>query len=296
MRTTIEAWLNDLESATAKAHESEGFRAWLDVQSRFYDYSHTNSLLIARQCPDATKVAGYRTWQREFDRHVREGESAIWIWAPIIARRCPECENAQSYHERIECSYDETPPEAWSRGLVGFRPASVFDVSQTDGEPLPDLETQATGGDEAILDQVLEAGPAFDIDVSVVSPLDWIHGNATGVCGVEEASGRVQVEVEARESPSALAGVVLHEYGHALCHVGVDEKTEKAKREVEAEAVAYVVGRHLGLDMSNSAFYLAAWRGEDRDGLQTRLGRIARTAGTLIETLEGESERNVSGA
>ena len=60
---------------------------------------------------EATRVAGYRTWQEEFDRHVQEGESAIWVWAPIITKQCPECENAPSYHEDSDCDYDETPPE-----------------------------------------------------------------------------------------------------------------------------------------------------------------------------------------
>jgi len=91
------------------------------------------------------KIAGYNTWRNEFDRHVQEGEDAIWIWAPIITKQCPECENSQSYHEQSDCEYDETPPDEWSNGLVGFKPTSVFDVSQTEGEPLPELETEATG-------------------------------------------------------------------------------------------------------------------------------------------------------
>jgi len=124
---------------------SEEFQEWLDVQSHFHDYSHRNSLLIKLQCSEATKVAGYRTWQEEFDRHVREGEQAIWIWAPIIAKQCPDCGNSPSYHENSDCEYDETPPEEWSKGLVGFKPTAVFDVSQTEGEPLPDLDTEAVG-------------------------------------------------------------------------------------------------------------------------------------------------------
>jgi hypothetical protein len=137
MRERLNGWVEDLADLTDEAQASEQFQRWLDIQSKFHDYSARNTLLIKMQCPNATRVAGYNTWKNEFDRHVQEGESAIWIWAPIIARRCPECENAQSYHERIECPYDETPPEAWSKGLVGFRPASVFDISQTEGESLP---------------------------------------------------------------------------------------------------------------------------------------------------------------
>ncbi|GAB7120926.1 hypothetical protein JCM9743_33960 [Natrinema sp. JCM 9743] len=145
MHSTIEAWIQDLVDEVDDAVSSEQFTEWLDVQSRFHDYSHRNTLLIKLQCPHATRVAGYRTWQNEFDRHVKEGETAIWIWAPIIAKQCPDCGNSPSYHERSDCEYDETPLDSWEKGLVGFRPAPVFDISQTDGEPLPDLETEARG-------------------------------------------------------------------------------------------------------------------------------------------------------
>jgi len=152
MNSTIEQWIDDLVAGVDDAQASEEFQEWLDVQSRFYDYSYRNTLLIKQQYPGATRVAGYRTWQEKFDRHVQEGESAIWIWVPIITKQCPECENSPSYHDDSDCDYDETPPEEWSEGLVGFKPAPVFDVSQTEGEPLPDLDTEATGdaGDLAV--------------------------------------------------------------------------------------------------------------------------------------------------
>ena len=126
MHSTIEHWIGDLTALTDEARASQQFQKWLDVQSKFHDYSHWNTLLITLQCPNATKVAGYNTWRTEFDRHVQEGENGIWIWAPIITKRCPECENSPSYHEQSECEYDELSPEAWSKGLVGI-PASYRD-------------------------------------------------------------------------------------------------------------------------------------------------------------------------
>jgi len=98
--------IDDLVAGVDDAQASAEFQEWLDVQSRFHEYSYRNTLLIKRQYPDATKVAGYRTWQEEFDRHVQEGESAIWIWAPIITKQCPECENSPSFHEDSDCDYD----------------------------------------------------------------------------------------------------------------------------------------------------------------------------------------------
>ena len=119
MHSTIDEWLDDLATITDEAQASQQLQAWLDVQSRFHDYSRRSTLLIRLQRPEATRVAGYDAWQSEFDRHVQEGEQAIWIRAPIITTRCPE----------------------W----VGFKPTAVFDVSQTEGEPLPESETEATG-------------------------------------------------------------------------------------------------------------------------------------------------------
>src|SRR6056297_3377786 len=182
MHSTIEAWIGDLIDHVEDAQASEEFQDWLDIQSRLHNYSHRNTLLINLQYPEATKVAGYNTWRNEFDRHVQEGEQAIWIWAPIITNRCPECENSPRYHEQIGCEYDETPPEEWSKGLVGFRPTTVFDVSQTEGEPLPELETAATGDADDLVPALLDAAAALDVEVRVVDAAEWDYGEAMGVC------------------------------------------------------------------------------------------------------------------
>ncbi|MCU4802738.1 ImmA/IrrE family metallo-endopeptidase [Halobacteria archaeon HArc-gm2] len=283
MHSTITEWVEDLADLTDEAAASEQFQAWLDVQSRFHDYSYRNSLLIKAQCPEATKVAGYHTWQSEFDRHVKEGESAIWIWAPIVTTRCPECENAPSYHKQIECEYDETPPEEWSEGLVGFRPTTVFDISQTEGDPLPELDTEATGDAGDLVSTLLEAATELGIDVRLVPKHEWSHGDAKGVCQYDGDGGAPVVEVLEVQNDADLATTLVHECAHALLHGDIDDATERSKREVEAEAIAYVVGRHFDLDTSNSAFYLAAWDGDDSDAITDRLGRISRTAGRIID-------------
>ncbi len=285
MHSTIETWLEDLVCEIDDAVSSEQFRAWLDVQSRFHDYSHRNTLLIKLQCPHATKVAGYRTWQNEFDRHVKEGEKAIWIWAPIIARKCPECGNSSSYHKRSDCEYDETELDEWNKGLVGFRPAPVFDISQTEGEPLPELETEANGTANELLPALLEAAVALEVEVEVVSPRQWSHGSAKGVCQYRLEKQSL-VEVRDRENEADLAVTLVHEYAHALLHSGLDTEDERSKRELEAEAVGYIVGRYFGLDTSGSAFYLAAWEGDEPETLLDRLERISSTAQKTIDIVE----------
>ncbi|SEP12543.1 hypothetical protein SAMN04487948_11547 [Halogranum amylolyticum] len=94
------------------------------------------------------------------------------------------------------------------------------------------------------------------------------------------------VEVKDRVNEADLVRTLVHEYAHALLHFDVDDDTERAKREVEAEAVAYIVGRFCGLDTSGSAFYLATWESDDPDVIRERLGRISRTATEIIALLE----------
>ena len=281
MHQAIDQWLAELVDAVDEARASAQFQRWLDVQSRFHDYSHRNTLLIALQCPDATKVAGYRTWQREFNRHVKEGESAIWIWAPLISPQCPACGNSPSYHADSDCEYDETPSEEWDEGVVGFKPVPVFDVSQTEGKPLPDLETAASGPADDLLPAVIEAASPLDVTVEIVGPEAWPHGDADGVCRHVDGTPHVQVR---DDDPAAVAGTLVHEYAHALLHE-VDDTTDREARELEAEAVAYVVGRHFGLEMDGSARYLAAWSDDDADRLLDRCDRIRETSQTVIDAI-----------
>jgi len=286
MYSTIEDWIDELVDHVDEAKASAEFQEWLDIQSRFHDYSHRNTLLIKLQCPEATHVAGYNTWRSEFDRHVQEGEQAIWIWAPIITKQCPECENSPSYHEQSDCDYDETPPEEWSKGLVGFKPTAVFDVSQTEGEPLPELETAATGDADDLVPALLDAAAVLDVEVRVVDAAEWEHGDAMGVCKHRTLHEcQPVIEAKARPNQADLAVTLIHEYAHALLHFDGDDEPERAKREVEAEAVAYIVGRYFNLDTSGSAFYLAAWQDDDPEVIQDRLGRISSTAQEIIGTV-----------
>src|SRR6056297_1377802 len=212
MHSTIEEWIDDLVDRVDDAQASEAFQEWLDVQSRFHDYSHRNTLLIKLQYPEATKVAGYHAWRTEFDRHVEEGEQAIWIWAPIITTRCPQCKNSPSYHDDSDCEYDETPPAEWSEGLVGFKPTAVFDVSQTEGEPLPELGTEATGDAEDLVPELTAAAEELDVTVRTVDAAEWEHGDARGVCKYRQQDSQPLVEAKARTNQADLATTLVHEY------------------------------------------------------------------------------------
>lgn len=286
MRERLDSWVEDLADLTDEALASDQFQEWLDVQIKFHDYSHRNTLLIKLQCPEATKVAGYWTWQNEFDRHVQEGESAIWIWAPIITNRCPKCENAPSYHDKTDCDYDETDPENWPEGLVGFKSTSVFDVSQTEGEPLPELDGEAHGDPDGLVKALIDAGDDLGFEVDIVAPDQWEHGSKKGICKRRSpVTMHPIIEVRDRDNSADLARTLIHEIAHAILHFEPEEDEEEAKIEVEAEAVAYTVCRHFGLDAANSRFYLAAWDGDAPETVHDRLSRISNTAQKVIEVV-----------
>lgn len=142
---------------------------------------------------------------------MKEGESAIRIWAPIITKQCPECENSPNYHEKSDCGYDETLPEERSKGLVGFKPAPVFDVTQTGGEPLLELDTEATGDAGDLVDRLTDAADLLDVTVRIVPEVEWTHGEAKGIC--EQFSlldMQPRVEVRDRENNADLARTLRH--------------------------------------------------------------------------------------
>jgi hypothetical protein len=289
MQEFIDEFTDELLADAESAVESDEFERWLDAQAKFHDYSRRNTLLIMAQKPDAKHVAGYNTWQK-LGRQVQEGESAIWIWSPIIAKKCPTCGNAPSYHDNdhVDCDgHEEGDPDNWRRGAVGFRPTSVFDVSQTEGEPLPALETETHGDSDGLVDDILAAAPPLEIEASVVSPDEWDYPDDwRGACEHRDTmSLRPVVETKDRDNRADLARTLIHEYAHALLHFEIEDDDERSRREVEAESVAYIVARYYGLDPSNSAFYLAGWDADCEDTIQNRLDRISQTAKEIIDAV-----------
>jgi hypothetical protein len=286
VEVAVEEWLSDLAAGVSTAAASEEFQSYLDVMSEFHTYSRNNQLLIKMQCPEASKVAGFNSWRDDFDRTVQKGESAIWIWAPMTAKKCPSCGATQSNHDDEDCANTE-PADNWSSGIVGFRPVPVFDVSQTEGKPLPDLDTDAQGDATHLTDALLDAADALDIPSATVEDMDeWRHGTAKGISN--RRTGDVAVVEQANRADKATT--LAHEYAHTLLHSGESDVPNQAAREVEAESVAYVVGRHFGLDMSGSSFYLASWSGDDTDEIEARLDRISATAKQIIAATEDALE------
>ncbi|WP_247381994.1 ImmA/IrrE family metallo-endopeptidase [Halorientalis brevis] len=301
MEDSLEEWISELQEATEDARGAEVFRQWLDAQAKLHDYSPRNTALIHMQKPDASMVAGFWTWQNEFDRSVKEGESAIWIWRPntITAKKCPHCGNAPNYHEDNEdlnCplapdapeQWDSEDPNEWTKGeiLTGFSPAPVFDVSQTEGKPLPespdtDAEAVEAGQGEDVLTALQDAAREIGFPVEVVDVDEWDR-DAKAIARTSEDPP--EIEIQDRD-PAAAAGDLAHEIAHAVLHTGWDNP-ERPEREIEAEAVAYVVGRYFGLDTSGSKFYLAAWAGNEPEEITERMKTISNTAAKIIEAAD----------
>lgn len=246
--------LKQLAALLEQGH-SERLTSLLKTMAQFHRYSLHNVCLIVSQRPTATRVAGFHTW-RTLGRFVRKGEKGIAILAPIVARR-------------RDTEDDD------SRAVVGFRTTYVFDVEQTDGAPLP--EPSEPGGDPGGQTASLKAAIASaGIAVRYVDDL----GGALGVsCG-----GRIELLIGL--SPASEFMVLVHEYAHELLHRSSDRPESRETRELEAEAVAFVVGQAAGLDVGDtSRDYIHLYRG-DSTALAQSLDRIQRTASLILRSLE----------
>lgn len=247
----VKGWLEELERGLREGHTGD-FLSFLEGMGRFHQYSARNVALILQQRPSATLVAGMKRWN-ELGRRVKKGERGIAILAPSLKR--VEVEEA-----------DGTVRE--ERKLVGFHTAYVFDVSQTEGEPLS-LGKDIPRGTE------LYARLCSRCPVPVEERLT---GSAMGY-----TNGK-RIVISAMLSPTAKAETLLHEWAHTRLHFdGVKRPAEV--EELEAEAVAYAVGRELGLEMKGSRDYILHWRGTVK-GLEESLERISRAAREMLGVLE----------
>ncbi|MFC5367172.1 ArdC-like ssDNA-binding domain-containing protein [Salinirubrum litoreum] len=279
LRETINRWIEELEQDVEEATASEQFAEWLDVQAQFHDYSFRNSILIRRQCPEATHVAGYRAWQ-DLDRQVQSGEQAIWIRAPIRARVCPTCDDSVQGHG--DCD-EQAPTEEWPQKVVGFRSVAVFDISQTEGEQLPELRREAHGNADWLVEALHQIADDWDIPVQIIDESEWPHGSAWGAYGTTEE----RIDLRNRENTADLARTFLHELAHARLHPEVPVDAQQAAAfELDAEATAAIVGRHSGLDTVGSRWYLSAWTHDENVSVTDRCEVIAVTARELIEQID----------
>lgn len=257
--------------AALEQGKSERLLEYLAFQARFHRYSFNNCLLIAIQKPDATFVAGFQQW-KELGRFVRQGEKGIMILAPLLKRSKSE--------NRKEGDGDDEP----SSRIFGFRATYVFDVSQTDGDELP--EFSVITGDPRDLIPVLQV---FVANCSIELRYEECLGGAEGV----SEGGKIALLVGL--TPAQEFAVLVHELAHELLHRTERRKeTTRTIRELEAEAVAYVVCRAAGLDgLARSSDYIQLYQG-DKELLLASLSHIQRVAAQIIDGLIADTEPRLS--
>jgi antirestriction protein ArdC len=273
-RTTAAELLATLADGVADLTNSTAWRGWLDVQRRFHRYSWGNTLLIAAQRPDATRVAGFHAWLR-LGRHVRKGEHGIAILAPVVPRL--RVVDADSGDERLVAGRPHS-----------FRVAHVFDVSQTDGEELaaPPV-TRLEGGDpKDWYTQLRDVAHSLEFTVEE----DYLPDDVNGDCN--HALRRIRIEV--RNGQRQQVKTLAHELGHAILHADRAGLCRE-QAELEAESVAYVVCAGLGIDTSEYSFgYLAVWAGggeQARRAIAESAQRIQTAAHRVLDAVTpGEEE------
>ncbi len=270
-----------MREAVEALRTSEGWRRWLTVRRHFHAYSFHNQLLIAMQCPQATRVAGFRKWL-ELGYAVQKGERAIRIWAP-----CPPTKKAIEKW-RAEGQSSEEKPRTFFRLVPVFDASQVAPLPEFPGEPVP-LEPPHEPVDGDGLAGRFEPLAGFGRSLGLTVDVEQIPGSASGYH--EPATGRVVIErVGDGFSANAQVSVLVHELAHALVRIDrreEDPKLDYAAEEVVVESVAYSVCASLGLDTAGAAVpYVAGWfEGAEGDPLEAYAELIDRLARQLEEVV-----------
>ena len=273
--SNLDEVMSALENGVRDFMETDAYKTYLRAVSRFHEYSTNNVMLIAMQKPDATLVAGYNTWKKHFNRNVKRGEKGLRIIAPMPV-------TVEKEQDRID-QYGNTYKEKVQVTIPRFHAVTVFDVSQTEGEPLPNISPSDLKAEVNDYDNFLEA---LKQSSSVPILFEDIQGGAKGFYN----SADNNIHIKKDMSQSQTTKTLIHEMAHSVLHnrdnggVLLDAKT----KEVQAESVAFSVCSHFGIDTSDYSFpYVTAWSGDkDLTALKASMETIKDTAASLISDIE----------
>jgi len=274
-----------LEKGIIELFESDKYKEYLSVMSRFSNYSFNNSLLIALQAPDTQAVAGYNSWQRNFNRHVKAGSKAIKIIAPCPMKKTVEEVLKDEFGRPVLDGNGNPKTEKVEKKFLGFRAENVFRLEDTEGEPLPEIVQ--------ILDKGVDNYKDIMDILCKISPVP-IHikefgGQPNGYYSLTEQA------IYVKESLPELQKIktTIHELAHALLHDkvrGTDLDSTQIEKEVSAESVAFTVASYLGLNTQDYSFgYVAGWAGDKEvSTLKEKMEVIRKTANEIIMNIEEE--------
>ena len=285
----VQELTDKLEQGLQDLFNSDSYRNYLSTMSKFHNYSFNNTLLIAMQKPEATLVAGYQAWQKNFERHVNKGEKAIRILAPAPYKIKEERDKLDPVTGEMMFDENGMPQKEETEVTIpAFRAVSVFDVSQTDGKPIPELEVNellsTVEGYEDFVQALMNISP-------VPIAFEDIPGDSKGYFSTAEK----RIAVQENMSESQTLKTMVHEVAHSRLHdkevnqsMDIPVKDRNTK-EVEAESVAFTVCQHFGIDTSDYSFgYIAGWSsGRNMKELKSSLDTIRKTASELITGIEG---------
>lgn len=283
-----------LEQGVADIFSSEKYKIFLDTMARFPRYSYNNNLLIMLQKPDATLCQSYTGWKK-MGRFVKRGEKGIRILAPTPFKIDREQNKLDEKGQTILDKDGEPVKETVQIDVTGFKLVSTFDLSQTEGEPLPTLGVEELTGS-------VEGYAKFFEAIRNASPVpvafEEIKGKAKGYFQTSE--NRIAI----KEGMSEVQNVktLIHEMAHAKLHNMTTQKVRddvqtRSSKEVEAESVAYTVCQHYGIDTSDYSFaYVAGWsKGKEMPELKESLGEIQKAASELITAIDEKVQELTTG-
>ena len=277
-----------LETGIQELFESERYKAYLTTMSKFHSYSFNNTLLIAMQ--GGQLVAGYNKWRDNFHRNVKKGEKAIKILAPAPFKAKKEVQKLDAQGRPVMGKDGKPVTEVQEIQVPAFKIVSVFDVSQTEGEPLPSIGVEELTGS---VERYGEFFKALEQTSPVPIGFEDIPGGSHGYYHLTEK----RIAIQAAMSELQTLKTAIHEIAHSKLHaidpeapaIEQADRPDSRTREVQAESVAYAVCQHYGLDTSDYSFgYVAGWSsGKELKELKASLETIRATAHELITTIDG---------
>jgi antirestriction protein ArdC len=269
-----------LEQGITDLFTSENYKKYLHTMGKFRRYSFNNTVLIAMQKPDATLVAGYMAWQKNFHRNVKKGEKGITIFAPIRVKEKKKLigtDGKPVIDANGKEKYEET-----GKVTVHYTIAKVFDVSQTEGEPLPSVGVDELYGKVPEYDHFMDA--MMQISPVPVS-FEEIPGGAKGYFSPKEKKICIQAGMSEMHTMKTCVHEMTHAKLHDIDHIKQEGGTfSRETAEVEAESVAYVVCEYFGLDTSEYSFpYIAGWSSsQEMKELKASMDKIRMTADGMV--------------
>lgn len=288
MKEKMKELTDRLEQGVKEVFESGAYENYLKVMSKFHRYSSRNTVLIWMQNPDATHVASYESWKNDFHRYVKKGEKGIRIFAPTEYKIQKEQQKIDPVTKLPEVDGTGQPVmETVEIKQTGFMATTVFDISQTEGEELPEI-VKPLNGDVKNYDAFMKA-------IESVSPVPIEYGD-TGKADGYFSMNENKIVLSVYLGPTQTILAALHEIAHAKLH-NLEVKNQEAEqgivkdqktKEVEAESIAYVVCQRYGIQTGENSFgYIASWsKDKDVPQLQNSLQTISKTANEMIKGMD----------